>query len=220
MATTRLKIYNGALRLCGERAIADLTVNEEGRRLLDEVWNDGGVRYCLEQGQWRFAMKAAKMNKETAITPDFGLANAFAKPTDWCVTSAVCSDEFYNVPLLRYTDEAGYWFADIDPIYVKFVSDAEAYGANLALWPVSFTEYVKAYFASQMITKISGTEERRDELLKQRTGILAQALLVAKNRDAMAEPTKFPAQGGWSRSRQGRITGGWYDGGNRNNLIG
>lgn len=220
MATTRLKIYNGALRLCSERAIASLTVNEEGRRLLDEIWNDGGVRYCLEQGQWRFAMKAAKMTPDTSVTPDFGLANAYAKPSDWCVTSAVCQDEFYNVPLLRYTDEAGYWFADINPIYVKFVSDSESFGSNLALWPVSFTEYVKAYFAGQIIGKLSADQEKRDLILKPRTGLLSQALLVAKNRDAMAEPTKFPAQGRWTRARQGGRNSGWNDGGNRGSLIG
>ena len=46
MATDRLKLYNGALTIIGERSIASLTTNEESRRLLDNQWNDGAVRYC------------------------------------------------------------------------------------------------------------------------------------------------------------------------------
>jgi hypothetical protein len=51
------------------------------------------------------------------------LRGAFAKPTDWVDTSAVCQDEYFRVPLLQYADEVGYWFADLDEIYVKYVSD-------------------------------------------------------------------------------------------------
>ena len=50
-------------------------------------------------------------------------------------------------------------------------------------------------------------------------GLLGNALLTAKNRDAMAKPAQRPAQGGWSKSRQG----GWgtgRDGGPGGNLIG
>ena len=62
MAASRLQIYNDALLLLGQRGIATLDVNEEGRRLLDTVWNGagvgaGGVEACLEQGQWKFARR-------------------------------------------------------------------------------------------------------------------------------------------------------------------
>lgn len=223
MATTRLKIYNGALLFCGQRSIASLTVNEEGRRLLDDVWNDGGVQYCLEQGQWRFAMCTSKLSYETAITPPFGLRRAFAKPTDWVDTSAVCQDEYFNVPLLQYADEVGYWFADLDEIYVKYVSNGANYGMNFAAWPYSFTEFVKAYFAWRIAPKLTGGDELRERLQSSthpHRGILPQALLTAKNRDAMAGPTTFPAVGSWIRSRHGRSMSGYRDGGNRSSLLG
>lgn len=220
MATDRLKLYNGALLICGERSIASLTVNEETRRLLDLVWNDGGIRHCLEQAQWKFAMRASKFSYETSVTPDFGLKRAFAKPSDWVLTSAMCTDEFFRTPLTNYADEIQFWFADLDEIYVKYVSDDADYGNNLAHWPATFTEYVKEYFASKVIMKITNDAERQDRIVHPRTGSLARARLEAMNKDAMAGPAKQPARGSWNRARQGGRAVGYYDGGNRNNLIG
>src|SRR4051812_14499694 len=80
MATDRLKIYNGALLICGERSLATLTENREPRRLLDQVWQEGGVQYCLEQGQWKFAMCASKFEADTSYTAQFGYTNRFQKP--------------------------------------------------------------------------------------------------------------------------------------------
>lgn len=222
MATTRLKLYNGALLYATQRSIADLAVNEESRRLLDEVWNDGGVRHCLEQGQWKFAMRSSKLSYETALTPQFGYRRAFAKPTDWVTTSAVCQDEYYRAPLLQYADEVGYWFSDLDEIYVRYVSDDAAYGLNLAGWPASFTEYVKAYFAWRIAGKLTGGDKIIERLWSHNNphrGIVPTTLLTAKNRDAMQGPTTFPARGSWSLARQGGLSG-WRDGGNRGSLIG
>jgi|WetSurMetagenome_2_1015567.scaffolds.fasta_scaffold304387_2 hypothetical protein len=218
MATSKLLIYNGALMLCEARSIASLTVNEEARRLLDNVYDDGGIQYCLEQGQWRFAMRTSKMSYDTGITPSFGYRRAFAKPADWVNTSAVCSDEYFNVPLLQYTDEAGFWYSDLDEIYVKYVSNDANYGMNLSLWPYSFTEYVKAYFASRICGKIAASRELSDSI-KKRGGVLEMAHLSALSRDAMAEPTKLLPPGSWVKARTGN-SGDWRDGGNRNSLIG
>lgn len=220
MATDRLKLYNGALMICKARSIASLTVNEEARRLLDEVWNDSGVRYCLEQGQWQFAMTAAKLEYDTAIEPSFGYRRGFAKPTDWVNTAAVCTDEYFNNPLTQYTDEVAYLFSDLDIIYVKYVSDGPTYGGDFSKWPSSFTEYVKAYFASRICGKIGCSDATIAAIINPRSGILAQAEITAKNRDAQKEPTKFVSPGMWSKSRISRNTGDWRDGGSRNRLIG
>ena len=56
--TDRLSLYNDALLLCGERALTSLSEDREPRRLLDQIWNSGGVNVCLAEGQWFFAMRA------------------------------------------------------------------------------------------------------------------------------------------------------------------
>ncbi len=47
LVTTKLQIFNGALRMCGERKLASLSEDRQPRRLLDDEWADGAVDYCL-----------------------------------------------------------------------------------------------------------------------------------------------------------------------------
>lgn len=212
---SQLDIYNGALLVCGERFLAALTENVEPRRLLDREWAAGGIQTCLEEAQWHFAMRTQQLDYDPSIEPSFGYNRAFPKPVDWVLTSAVCSDDFFRSPLTRYSDEAGYWYSDLDTIYVKFVSNDINYGLNMGRWPKKFQEFVEAHFASKIILKLAdGLDKEKDirEIRKAR-------LMTAKSKDAMADPTMFPAQGAWSRSRNrfpGRRDGGNITG----NLIG
>lgn len=213
MATSRLEIYNMALTICGERILASLTEDREPRHLLDLVWDNDGVDACLEMGQWKFAMRSVRIDYDTDVTPEYGYQRAFSKPDDWIVTSAFCSDEYFTTPVTRYVDEAGYWFADIDEIYLKYVSNDTSFGNDLSLWPASFAQYVAAYFASQIILKLTADEKKRDGVMKWEE----RKLKTAKSKDAMAGPQQFPAPGNWVGSR-GRRTG--RDRGNRGQLIG
>lgn len=213
MSTTRLEVYNEALLICGERSLASLSEAVEPRRLLDHVWNNEGVRHCLEAGQWRFAMRTIELDYTSTIAPTFGLRRAFVKPTDWVVTSALCGDEYFKSPLLDYVDEAGYWYSDIDVIYVRYVSNDSLYGGDLTKWTAKFGDFVAAHFASKIILKITSDEEKRESVMKYRK----RMLLEAKNVDAMAEPTRFPPSGSWSNARRG---GSFRSRGNRHQLIG
>jgi len=217
MSATRLKLYNDALSICGERALATLTDNVEPRYLLDNVWDNDGVKECLESAQWKFAMRTVMLDYDTSISPEFGYSRAFSKPSDWVLTSALCADEYFNDPLLRYNDEAGYWYCDLDIIYVRYVSNDSAYGGDLSLWPAKFSRYVAASFASKIILKLTADKERRDSILAPRRGMLAVACKDAKNADAMADPPKFLPPGSWNSARSGR---GRRDRGNRHSLTG
>jgi hypothetical protein len=216
--TTRINLYNEALLLCGERFISTLNDNVETRYLLDHVWDNAGVKNCLESGQWKFAMRTILADYDTSITPDFGYVRAFLKPTDWCLTSAVCSDEYFTTPLIHYSDEVGYWYSDLNEMYIKYVSDHADFGGNLSLWPSKFTQYVAAYFASRIILKITSDQARQDMLLHPRQGAVAKRLMEAKSNDAMGDPPKFLPTGSWNNARR-RGRGG-EGSGNRNNLIG
>ena len=101
--TDRLSIYNLAMLNMGERPLASLTEDREPRRIMDQIWNTGGVQTCLEEGQWFFAMRTSQIDYDTDVQPPFGYNRAFSKPDDWLLTCGVCSDEFFRVPLLRYS---------------------------------------------------------------------------------------------------------------------
>lgn len=212
--TDRLKLYNDALLMCGERSLAALTEEREPRRLLDQVWNSDGVKKCLESGQWHFAMRGTRIDYDPDIEPDFGYRRAFSKPTDWILTAGVCSDEFFRVPLVQYFDEAGYWYSELDIIYVRYVSNDDAYGMDLNQWPESFEEFVAAHFASRIVLKLTNGESKFKTILALREKLKKEA----KARAAMAEPTSFAAQGSWSRARlRGRVRGN--NGNNGGSLI-
>lgn len=214
MSTSRLKLYNDALTICGERHLASLTEEREPRRLLDHVWDNDGVDACLERGQWKFAMRAVRVDFDANVTPDFGYRRAFSKPSDWVLTSAFCYDEFFDVPITRYSDESDYWYADVDEVFIKYVSNDDAFGNDLSLWPATFSDYVAAHFATKIIMKLTSDEKKRDSVIKWEI----RQLKLAKSNDAMAGPQKFPAPGNFVNSRY-RL-GSRRDRGNRNRLIG
>jgi hypothetical protein len=212
MAATQLGLYNEALRLIGERRLASLAENREPRRVLDDIWNDGAVNYCLEQGLWNFAMRAVSITPSTTV-PAFGYTLAFDKPNDLIRTAGVSSDEFFNTPLTAYMEEVGFWFADINPLYIRYISNAASYGNDLTRWPQTFTKFVAAYLASEAAFTLTQSEEKKKETLT----ILGARLTDARSKDAMAEATAFPPQGGWTKARHGS---GTRDRGKRNQLIG
>jgi hypothetical protein len=211
--TNKLSIYNGALLFLGARQLDTLTDSVESRRLLDGVWDRGGIDTVLEAGQWNFAMRSAKYEYSSSITPSFGYSRAFEKPDDLIRVCAVCTDEFFKVPLLSYLDEAGFWFADLDEIYVKIVSNDGDYGTDYSLWPPSFKKYVFAWFAGEIVWKLTQSksatelaETKRDKLL-----------IKAKSLDAFNDPTRFMPPG---RFRSARNGGRMRDNGHRGQLIG
>jgi hypothetical protein len=214
MATTKLQLYNGALRILGERPLANLTEVVESRYVMDSIWDEGLIDYVLEQGQWQFATRGVKVYYSPDITASFGYQYGFEKPTDFVRTTAVCSDEYFNSPLLRYTEEAGFWFTDEAEMYIKYISNDEQFGGDLSLWPESFKKYVMSYMAlegSERLTQNSGKYEKLEKVTKKK-------LNEAKSKDAMAEPTKFMPSGSWSTAR----TSGYSkrDRGSRTSLIG
>ncbi len=222
MATDRLKIYNGALQLCGERQLASLSENRQPRFELDLVWNDDGVRFCLEQAQWHFAMRSSRMDYEPSIEPEWGFNRGFTKPDDWVETSGMFQDESMKTPLTDYADEQGIWYAYVDEIYVRYVSDDALFGMDLARWPATFTEYVKAYFASKVIFRLPGAQTKIEWLIgptgRPERGYLHKCLITAKNKSAMAGPATFPTRGTWSAARHGNSRA--RDGGSNTRLIG
>ncbi len=213
--TSKLSLYNGALTILGERKLASLTENRPPRKKLDDIWDNDLRERVLQHGQWNFASRAVQLEFSPSTTPSFGYQFAFDKPTDFIRTMAVCYDEYFNMPITRYADEAKWWFTDTELIYVKYVSKDTQWGFDFSLWPENFTEYVEHYMAYKVAPRITGLDFNSDDLEKKKD----KALIAAKAIDAMESPAKFPPKGGWARSRQG-FRAGSQERGNRSQLIG
>lgn len=197
--TTRLKIYNGCLtEHLGERQLSSLSEARAPRRILDTIWNDGFTDLVLEQGYWNFAMRSSQIDYDSDVTPGFGLQRAFSIPTDHIRTAAVCEDEFFEFPLLRYKEEQDYWFSDLDTIYVSYVSNDGDYGGDLSKWPQSVVDFSKCFLAFKACQRITQSDEKTEYLRK-----LSNKLKIdARSKDAMADPTSFPPTGSWVNSRR------------------
>jgi hypothetical protein len=172
---SQLSLYNDALLLCGERTLSSLTEAQEGRRLLDTVWNNGGVDTCLGEGFWDFAIRTQLIDYDTSEDPAFGYEYAFTMPSDLINVVAICTDEYFS-------------------------NESTQYGGQIGAWPARFKDFVAAYFAKQIVYAISKDSDRIqlvNDAYKERKH-------EAKSDAMLAQPPAFRPQGAWQRSRSSR----------------
>jgi hypothetical protein len=213
MATTKLKLYNGALvDHLGEPPLVALSDNIPVRYTLDNAWDRDAVLRCLQAGQWNFAARSLALEAEASISPTFGYQHAFTKPDDFVRTMGVFQDEFLQTPLREYTDESGFWWCDLDTLYVRMVSSDASYGFDYSKWPPNFAAYVEGALALACCTATTYTDKR--DSLEAR---VKRLLLDAQNTDAMEQPSRSNPPGSWSTSRARQ---GASERGARNRLIG
>lgn len=196
---TRLSLYNEALRLCSERPLRTLSDDVEARHVLDTIWDGNVIRYALEQGQWNFATRTNELTYTPSIEPPFGYRRAFVKPADLVRLTGISTDEYFTYPLSRFKDEAGFWFCDWDTIYVSYVSDDAEYGADLSLWPATFSRYVAAHLAAEAAPALSNSASKTEDLRQ----LTRKRLVDARSKDAIQEAVGFPPTGTWVRARWG-----------------
>lgn len=201
---TKLVLYNDALLALGQEKLASLEEASSARYALDDQY-DKAVNYALEQGFWNFAMRSVELASMPSMAPAFGYTYAVAKPDDWVRTLTFSSSETFNPPLLDLNDEAGVWYVNVDPLFVRYVSDDPTYGLDLSLWPETFADYVALRLADKTCKRITGSYPGDDMLKAEK-----RALAGARSKDAMNEPPGFPPLGTWSRSRSaGQSTTRW-----------
>jgi len=162
----KLSIYNGAVvQHIGDRRIISLTDDVKTRYACDYAWTSA-VNACLEQGEWKFALRSVQLYATTDVVADFGYTNAFDKPTDWVRTVAISQDENMNVPLSDFIDESKYWWSYADPIYVRFVSNKSDYGLNVGAWSQSFADYVSAELALRISLNLNQSKSGKEDIEK------------------------------------------------------
>ena len=194
---TRLGVYNEALRLLGSRQLASLTENREPRRLLDAAWDANAHDSWLEQADWNFALRSAKISADTAFTRVWGFTHAFNHPEDMVRPAGIYIDEFMQVPLRDYMEEGKFWFQEgFDIMYVRYVSNLPTAGADLGLWPASFTKFVAAYLAVEIAPNLKNDVDSA-ALYK----IFEQRERDAKAKDGLRQPAKDLPTGSWKNAR-------------------
>ena len=182
MTTSALSLYNGALRNIKSRALSALTDTDEARYKLDEVYSDT-KNLCLSMGSWNFAGRSVAIEAATDVEPEFGYSYAVEKPSDWVRTVSIAGNgDFWPVAQAgEYVDEGEYWNCNVDPLYVRYISNHTSYGGDLSLWSIAFVRYVEwelAVAVAPHLTAMSAAELDRLDERRQR------ALRTARSLDA------------------------------------
>ena len=192
----RLSIYRGALRLLGGGELSSLTEVNPSRRALDEAWEAVGNK-LLEAGLWNFAIRTAELSNDEDVEPLFGHQYAVRKPSDWVRTASISADQTFARSYEGYDDETQYWHCDVDPLYVRYVSNDEDYGWNVGAWRQHFADAFAAFLAFECGLPVSGDKANRNDI----HGLAEKRLAVAKTRDAVDERVQVKPVGRLVQSR-------------------
>ena len=198
---TKLGIYNQALQALGDSVpLLSLSENRSARRALDVVWDNGLLDFCLEQGEWGFAIRSQMMTASTEIIPQFGPQYAFELPDDFKGLDSVWIDEMMITPLEFYQGpEAGIIYCNYDTIYIKYVSNDPQYGGNIANFPQSYQNYVSSVLAAKAEPFITNSLAINDKLGKSQE----RSKMTALNWDKRNKPRENLPMGNWVKSRLG-----------------
>jgi hypothetical protein len=197
----RLTIYRGACRLLGQQRVASLTEEAPTRRALDDAWRPTGD-YLLARGLWNFAIRTVELTQDEDVEPLFGYDYAFSKPDDWIRTASISDDGTFVSGLTDFEDETNYWYADCDPLYVRYISSDDEYGWNVGEWRAPFAKAFEARLAFECGLPITGDKSNRNDM----EGLAEKRLREAKTLDAVDERVRPTPTGRLVRSR-----GGWFD---------
>ncbi len=172
------------------------------RRLLDESY-DEAVRYLLEQGLWNFAMRTVSIESETDVEPAYGYSYTFEMPDDYIRLGKIADNGTLWPTLEDYLQEGNYWHANIDPLYVQYVSDGTSYGANQALWPATFRRALEAYLALEIAPHAPRMSGRGIDSLRERYLMM---LRDARAKDAVNQAAERPPPGRLVKARLGNFS--------------
>lgn len=161
----------------------------------------------LEKGQIATAPLVTTTASDTGdIT---GFKYRFAKPSDWVRTTMVSADGSFTDPLQLFDDIDVSWYANVDPIYVRFVSNHATNGGGLLTrWPALYTHYVELALAERVCLALNGSASMHDELTQKR---LPKAKSRALSIDAINGPPRFMPVGRFVRSRGTGVPSTRYD---------
>lgn len=193
----RLEIYKGALRLLGPSNLASLTEDRPERHTLDSVWTKAGD-LLLQKGLWNWAIRTVELSYDEDVEPLFGFQHAFSKPDDYIRTVSISETADFREGLRAFEPETSYWHTDPDTIYVRYISNDDAYGWNVGAWPESFAITMEAYMAYQSGLPISSDRGNRNDMYQ----LYKNNLKDAKSLDAVDERVREKPPGRLTRARQ------------------
>lgn len=188
---TKLSVYNQALLELKQRKISSLAEASLSRRTLDDFW-DPTVAWMLAEGLWNFAMRSVAIEASTDVEPEFGFTYAVEQPEDYVRLCAIAGNGDFWPTLDRYHVEGGFWHTFVDPLYVRYVSNGNSYGGDLALWTPSFERALVLELARRVGPHLAGIGR---DTIRDIEKAATRALTNARSKDAIEQMADRPPPG-------------------------
>ena len=197
---SKLDIWNHALRLAGQQALASLTSDLPTRPVLDEAF-PRVAEDCLSRSPWNFAIKIASLSNPQNLDPvpvpadsDVeGLDYRYGKPNDWLFTNYLyarpLAEDGTQRQLAYYRDLGGnIHVQNIDPntegVFIEYVSNTFLTDENINTWTPQFAQYVAYALAVDIIPSLT----QNLELAKQLKDESEERRLIALQRNEQDDP--------------------------------
>ena len=199
---TKLKLYRAAVLLVKQNAV-DLAVTDDSAfvNTLDLVYDDV-LAFCLEAGDWNYATRTVAIEASEDEEPAFGFGFAVEKPDDYAGrVVAISANERFYPPLEQYHDEGGlegHFHTDCDPLYLRYISNGNEYGLNLADWHPAFERYFEYELAWRIAPQLTNMGEDATDRFEKRKN---KALHNAQAQDARNHGAQPLPQGRLVQSR-------------------
>jgi hypothetical protein len=200
---TKQQLYRSSILLLKQNAV-DLTVTEDSAfvNVLDLVY-DETIRFCLIQGDWNQATRTVSIEASEDVESGIDdYSYAIEKPSDYAGRIvAISGNQRFDPPLDDYHEDGGfggYIWCDVDPLYLRYISNGVEYGLDLSNWHPAFERYVEhelAWRIAPHLTSMSANE--KEEFRKERK----RALQDAQRKDARNQGVQKLPQGRLVQSR-------------------
>lgn len=195
--SSKLSLYNDALRAIGDLRLGSLTDDVEARYVLDDAWDDC-VAFVFTEGLWNFATKTEVITADTGQTSIPGFSFVFDKPVNWLRTITLSQTSLFTDEAV-YRDEGNKFYSNWDTLYIRYISNEKAVDGQIENWPLTFAKVVAACLAKECAERLSGSGAKGEALA---AGYEA-ALASAKNKDALDQSKMILRPGNWVRAMRG-----------------
>jgi hypothetical protein len=162
----------------------------------------------LEKGLWKFALRTSELTADPDIDTSFGLPYAYVIPDDFVRLAGISTDDRFTNEDESYIEENGKWYSEHSRLYVRYVSNDNAYGFDLGKYPENYCSAFGAFMALRTALPITKDRGDRNDLVQ----LSEELLQTAKRLDAVDERVKRKPAGRWTRAR-GISTGPHFAGG-------
>lgn len=150
-ATTKLIVWNAALRELGSQPLANTTSANTRQQELNGAW-DHAVEHTLALKDWGFARRRASLTgvSDTSFPP---YVYRYTKPADYLRKCWLKADA-NNESQVDHAEIAAVFYAMTTPAVIEYVSD-HADNYDPANWPPHFTRVLTLYLASLVAPKLA-----------------------------------------------------------------